>query len=185
MLERGTAVGLLVATGVILGIGAAMVAVTIPVDMAIIGQDFRFYRAIGERWLADGSFYLPHELAGPYQLQLMVDVLYPPTALFLFVPLALLPDVLDAFLWWCIPIGVLVYQFARMRPAPLTWPILALLLAWPRTWGNVLWGNTDMGLRLLLAGARSGVGRLRSLFSSRPLHRSGLSASADVHGGLR
>jgi hypothetical protein len=65
----------------------------------MLGDDARFYRDIGLRWLADGSYYLPHQLAGPYPVTLQLDNLYPPTALALFVPLRVLPGPL----WWLNP----------------------------------------------------------------------------------
>ena len=63
-------------------------------EPASIGYDYAFYRDVGARWLADGSYYLSHQTAGPYSFTTMVDVLYPPTALFLFVPFAVLPPIL-------------------------------------------------------------------------------------------
>jgi hypothetical protein len=49
-------------------------------DPRVFGYDFRFYRDVGARWLADGLLYLPHQLAGPYDFAMMVDVVYPPNA---------------------------------------------------------------------------------------------------------
>ena len=57
---------------------------------------------ITRNWVDTGEFYLPHQLAGPYQVQTLVDVLYPPIALYLFVPFLVLP----AVLWWAIPMSV-------------------------------------------------------------------------------
>lgn len=105
-----------------------------------LGMDYRFFRDVGARWLADGSFYLPHQLSGPYVGQLMVDVFYPPSALLLFVPFAFLPPVL----WWALPILILGYALVRLHPAPWAWLVVAILLAWPRSIGIYLFGNTDM-----------------------------------------
>lgn len=42
------------------------------------GSDFDFYRAAGQSWLETGRFYLPEQLAGPYDFTLNVHVVYPP-----------------------------------------------------------------------------------------------------------
>jgi hypothetical protein len=70
----------------------------------------------------------------------MVDVLYPPWALFLFVPFAFLP----AFVWWAIPITVTLYVLRWLRPAP--WAVFAMLvlMLWPAAIGSYLFGNTDI-----------------------------------------
>lgn len=113
-----------------------------------IGMDYDFYRAVGARWLVDGSYYLPHQLAGPYDVALMVDVLYPPTALILFVPLVFLP----AIAWWAVPVGLVAYALWRWRPDVRAWPVLVLLLMWPRAMGAVFHGNTDMWVAAGVAG---------------------------------
>ena len=45
----------------------------------------------------------------PYDLAPMADVLYPPHALFLFVPLVFVP----AIVWWVVPIAVITYAVWR------------------------------------------------------------------------
>jgi hypothetical protein len=129
----------------LLGIAGGILVTTVIVAVSTRGHeaamDFWFYRDIAIRWLADGSYYLPHQLAGePYALVPMVDVLYPPTALVLFVPFVWLP----AVLWWAIPLGVLGYVVWTYRPSPWGWVAIAACVAWPRTFGAVLFGNTDM-----------------------------------------
>jgi hypothetical protein len=121
-------------------------------DPGRIGQDYRFYRDVGQRWIDSGTFYLDRQLSGEYELALMVDVLYPPTALAIFVPLAVLPPVIDAAVWWSIPFLVLSRQIWIDRPAPWTWPIAAVLLFWPRSYGSILWGNTDMWMLAAVSG---------------------------------
>jgi hypothetical protein len=112
-----------------------------------------FYRGVGARWLADGAYYLPHQLAGPYDLELMRDVLYPPTALLLFVPAALLPGVL----WWAVPIGVTIYVARGWRPQRWAIGAVLLLLAWPRAHAAFMFGNTDMwAMAAVAAGLRWG-----------------------------
>ncbi len=117
-------------------------------DIWSLGMDYRFYRDIGARFLADGTYYLPHQMSGSYEGQLMVDVFYPPSALLLFVPFALLP----VFLWWVVPIAVLVYVVIRLKPAPWAWLAMAILLAWPRAVGAYLFGNSDIWAVAAVAG---------------------------------
>jgi hypothetical protein len=112
------------------------------------GSDFPWLRDVGRRWLDTGSFYLPSQLAGPYEIVKMRDVLYPPTALYLFVPFVWLP----AILWWIIPLGTLGYAFRRWRPTAWTWPLLAFGLVWPQTQGAILLGSTDMWIAAAIAG---------------------------------
>jgi len=112
-----------------------------------LGDDFAFYRGVGERWLATGELYQPRQLEGPYDNVVNFDVLYPPLALALFVPFAILP----AILWWAIPLGILGVHLLLHRPRPWTWPVLALVVLWPRTIGGVLFGNTDMWVAAFVA----------------------------------
>jgi hypothetical protein len=135
--------------GVAMGMLVTSVVVAISTRGHEAGMDFWFYRDIAIRWLADGSYYTPVQLAGePYELTAMVDVLYPPTALALFVPFVWLPWVL----WWVIPIAVIGYVVWTYRPSPWAWAAIAFLVAWPRTFGAVLFGNTDMWMAAGVAG---------------------------------
>lgn len=130
--------------GVLVAFVAVSLATTPPTD---IGMDFRFYRDVGARWLTDGSYYLPRQLAGPYDVQLMADVLYPPHALVLFVPFAFLP----AILWWAVPIGVTLYIIRDMPPAPWAVVGMLLLLMWPRAHAAFIFGNSDMWMMAAVA----------------------------------
>ena len=137
-----------------LALSAAMFA--IPVITALLvprpleqpfGVDFILYRDAAARWLAGGPYFEPYQLAGPYPIT-AGDVLYPPVALWLFVPFTVLP----AVLWWVIPVAVTAWAIWRLRPMPAWWPLIALCIAWPttllKTWtGNpVLWSVTAMAL---------------------------------------
>jgi hypothetical protein len=138
-----------VLVAVAFGILVATLIVAISTRGHEAGMDFWFYRDIGARWLSDGTYYTPTQLAGrPYELEAMVDVLYPPTALALFVPFVFVP----AILWWVIPLGVLAYVVWSYRPSPWAWVVIAFLVAWPRTFGAVLFGNTDMWMAAGVAG---------------------------------
>jgi hypothetical protein len=101
--------------------------------------DFNAYRDHTARWLSGGQFYLAHQLAGPTIVQ-DGDPLYPPLALYLLVPFQVLPPIL----WWAIPISVIVGAIAWLRPRRWTWPLLALILVWPRTSALIYYGNPGM-----------------------------------------
>jgi hypothetical protein len=117
-------------TLVLLAVGAYLVVVgfTSRGWAELAGVDRATYMDGAQRWLHGGSFYLDRQLHGPYETR-MGDLLYPPTALWLFVPASFLP----APLWWAIPIGFVAWSVWRWRPRAWAWPILALCLAWPNT----------------------------------------------------
>ncbi len=118
-----------------------------PATRGAIGFDYGTYMAAARRWLAGGGFYQAYQLAGPYAIWNQ-EILYPPTALLLFVPFTVLP----AVLWWAIPLGILAVVLASHRPAPWGWVgIMALLIlpapfvvAGPRSIGLVILGNPGM-----------------------------------------
>lgn len=89
----------------------------------ILGGDFGLYEQAARRWLDGGSFYLDRQLQGPYEIT-EGDVLYPPVSLALFVPFLYLP----AVLWWAIPLGIVAWTLVWLRPAPWTWPLIAICL---------------------------------------------------------
>lgn len=131
--------------------------VPLPTESYRLGMDYVFYRDVGARWLADGSFYLPRQLEGPYVAELMVDVLYPPNALYLFVPFALLPGVLSTFAWWAAPIGVSLYVLRWLQPKPWALLGMAVLFVWPQSIAAFLFGNTNIwAVACLFAGIRWG-----------------------------
>ena len=138
-----------------IAVEAAVIAlVIIPAEDAwSLGMDYRFYRDIGLRWLTDGVYYRPYQLAGPYAFTNMLDVLYPPQALLLFAPFAYLP----APLWWAVPLGVTAAALWGLRPRAWAWVVMLLLLAWPRAIGAYLFGNSDIWvMATIAAGARWG-----------------------------
>ncbi len=105
-----------------------------------VGVDYLLYRDAAARWLAGGPFFEPYQLAGPYPIS-AGDILYPPVGLWLFVPFAVLPAPVAAVLWWAIPIGIIAWAIARLRPGPRAWPLIALCLAWPTTPLKIWTGN--------------------------------------------
>lgn len=122
-----------------------------------LGVDVALYREAADRWLAGASFYEPRQLAGPYEIA-HGDILYPPVGLWLFVPFAVLPDLLALVLWWAIPAAITVGAIWLMRTRPATWPLIALCLAWPTTplkiWtGNpVIWSMAAMAVAVVWRG---------------------------------
>jgi hypothetical protein len=90
-------------------------------------NDYVLYMGATREWLATGTFYPQAQLDGPYIVR-HGAILYPPVALWLFVPFTFLPG----FLWWAIPIGVTAWVVWSHRPGPLAWPLMALAL-----WGPV------------------------------------------------
>ena len=102
--------------------------------------------AASARWLAGGPFYETYQAAGPYQV-VAPAVLYPPTALLLFVPFTVLP----APLWWAIPLAITGSIVWSHRPHPLAWPVLAMCLAFPTTPEIVYAGNPALWILAALA----------------------------------
>ncbi len=116
-------------------------------DQRAVGVDRTYYQFVAQRWLDTGVFYTSRQLDGPYQVHTLVDNLYPPHALYLFVPFLFLPD----FLWWSVPLGLIAYVVWWCRPAVWAWPILALIIALPKTPNQIIYGNTDMWITAFIA----------------------------------
>jgi hypothetical protein len=102
-----------------------------------LGTDLRLYLSAAERWMSGGSFYPQRQLEGPYDVLGVGEILYPPVALLLFLPFTILP----AAVWWLIPLAIVAAVIWYWRPAPFGWPLLALILWWPRTNQDLLTGN--------------------------------------------
>lgn len=118
-------------------------------DQGAIGTDLRYYQFVAERWMTTGVYYTTEQLSGPYVVQTQVHNLYPPHALYLFVPFLYLP----AILWWILPLGLFAYVIWWCRPAIWAWPVLLLILALPKGPAQILFGNTDMWVAAFVAGA--------------------------------
>ena len=120
--------------------------------LPIVGIDYEIYMDATRRWLADGSFYLPLQVTGPYPILLGV-VLYPPNALILFVPFTFLP----ALLWWAIPITTVAFTAWSWRPSMLAWACIVACLTVPTSWWRIEAGNPLLWMVAALAlGTRFG-----------------------------
>lgn len=124
------------------------------------GFDYQTIVGATQRFLAGGGFYGQYELAGPYTMGTH-DILYPPTALWLFVPFTVLPGIL----WWAVPLAISGATLAWHRPSRWGWTaILALIvLPFPFDWHFsyalqlVVTGNPAMWIvAALAAGTRWG-----------------------------
>lgn len=143
--RRPLAVGL---TVLFAGYGA-FVLVTIlgsPEFRSLLGVDREIYVGATQRWLDGEPFYYQDQVAGPYEL-LTGHVLYPPVALWFFVPASLLPPVL----WWAVPLTVLVVVTIYHRPAVWSWPALAACIAFQWSLMLLVAGNPVVWLSAAVA----------------------------------
>jgi hypothetical protein len=131
------------------------------------GVDYRLYREATQRWLGGGPFYEPYQLAGPYAIS-AGDILYPPVALWLFVPFSVaLGPILAAIqlaLWWLVPLGIVAGVVVALRPRPVAWPLVALCLANPTTLLKIWTGNPVVWSVAALALAVVGTSRFSAPF---------------------
>jgi len=115
------------------------------------GMDLDLYLAATRTWLSGGSFYLPHQLTGPYPVEGLgvghQPVLYPPTAILLFATFTFLP----AVLYWTVPLLVVALHLGRQRPDPVSWLLIAVLALWPGSLYAILAGNPAMWVAALVA----------------------------------
>lgn len=109
-----------------------------------VGLDYRLYLGLAQQWLTTGTFYLPHQVVGPYSIT-FGDAMYPPTLLYLLVPFLYLHPVL----WWGIPLAIIGWN---VRGAPWwAWPLLSALLVYPRTWAMLLYGTPTLWMLAAIA----------------------------------
>jgi hypothetical protein len=105
-----------------------------------LDQDRQIYADAARRWLAGGSFYLPRQLGGPYEVQ-VGDVLYPPTAVYFFAVLSFVP-----ILWYVIPIGLLLAILRDWHPSLWAWPLMVAAVAYPESLALLRSGNPSLWL---------------------------------------
>jgi hypothetical protein len=124
--------------------------------LGILGVDYAMFMEDGRRWLESGTMYLPYQLAGRYAHDIgsgtmdvaVMPALYPPIAGPVFAAWRLAPS----FLWWAIPIGVLVYALFRWRPALWAWPLMLESLLSPNTADAFFAGGSTMWVVAGVAG---------------------------------
>lgn len=107
---------------------------------AAVGNDLKFYADISARLFNRGYWFEERELHGPFQMDFMRDVLYPPAAAWVFLPF----NVIQLGGLLLIVVGTSFWLLHQWRPAPWTWPILALCLAWPLTLLKGLAGTSSL-----------------------------------------
>jgi hypothetical protein len=90
------------------------------------GHDMTIYLDATRRWLAGGDFYPVAQVASVYGIR-QGDVLYPPAALVLFAPFAVLPWAWP--FWYAIPSAITLAIVAWHRPAPWGWAAILVLVA--------------------------------------------------------
>lgn len=112
----------------------------------ILDWDRGHYMDAARRFLESGTPYLPWEVAGPFDYT-PLTFLHPPVALWLMTPFAFLPPLA----WYIVPVALLAWRFAAWRPSPLAWAAIALCLAWPRSPGMVIAGNSDVWAAAIVA----------------------------------
>jgi hypothetical protein len=116
------------------------------------GLDFHVYWEATRRWLAGGAFYEPWEVGGSFDLNGgRLAVLMPPSFILVALPFTLLPGALASELWVVVPVLTIAASLVWMRPAPWSWPLIALLVAYPWTGLLVATGNPTVGLTAVLA----------------------------------
>lgn len=117
-------------------------------DQHAVGADLAYYQGVAQRWLDTGVYYTARQLSGSYEVKTLVDNLYPPQALYLFLPFLVLPSIL----WWILPLGFIGYVVWWCRPAAWALPLLAVCVLFPKTPTQILYGNSDMWIAAFIAG---------------------------------
>ena len=112
------------------------------------GGDLRGYTDATRMWLDGDGFYLPRQLNGPYQTELG-DVLYPPTAIYLFLPFLVFP----VLLWWVLPLGLLAFLIWSWRPAPWAVAVILVCIAYPNNAITIFRGAPVMVFAALVGAA--------------------------------
>ncbi len=135
----------LLATGIFLALGLEwLILGAIQLGM---GLDFHIYQDRAADFVAGRGFYLARQLAGPYLIQ-NGDSLYPPPSLLLFVPFLWLP----AFIWWVIPIAIILGVVVYYRPSLWVWPLLTLCMVAGTGFANTfIKGNPTMWIGAAVA----------------------------------
>ncbi|MEW6225166.1 MAG: hypothetical protein AB1627_11115 [Chloroflexota bacterium] len=147
----------LATTAVLLTFGALegilVVSAAVAHPHQTVALDLRLYVERAASWLGGDGFYLERQLTGQAYEITPGDALYPPPILLLLVPITVLPW----FLWWVVPLTVVAASLWRLAPGVRAWPLLALVLCYPRTWEVLVYGNPSMWMiAAVFAGAAWG-----------------------------
>lgn len=135
--RRIGSIGIIQRWGWLIALGIAVVIAGIGIGVFVLAllraglpdfwfDDLEVLTAATRRLFAGESWYLPRQLGGPYQTQ-FGDVLYPPVTAWFFAPWLVLPS----WSFVAIPVGILTWQVLSARPAPWTWPLIALGASFP------------------------------------------------------
>jgi hypothetical protein len=122
------------------------IATNVPRLAFPLDGDRVLYANAATSWLNGTGFYLPHQLAGPYEIK-SGDILYPPPMLLVFAPLTFLPP----WVYYAIPLGITAFAVVWLRPAPLGWPAILFCLWWPTTVVVIAGGNPGIWLMAFMA----------------------------------
>ena len=141
-------VACLTLTGLIVLYGIALFAQVLAYGerTGYTGGDAERFISSAARWAQGGSFYFPAQLAGRYEVGGDV-MLYPPLAIYLFLPFAVLPRIL----WWIIPLGIVAVTLWRLRPAYWSWPIIAGIWCLVPTQAGIMSGNANLWMTAAVA----------------------------------
>jgi hypothetical protein len=112
-------------TVVLLGIFAVLsyATWTVPWWQGYFQNDFIHYMDAVNRWIATGSPYPPAQVAAPFDYT-PTTFMHPPIALLLFAPFLVIP----ATFYWLIPLSIAAWVVVSYRPAPWSWPLMAMPL---------------------------------------------------------
>jgi hypothetical protein len=111
-----------------------------------IDGDRQLYANAALSWVRGDGFYLPHQLAGPYEIT-PGDVLYPPPMLLIFAPFAMV----QSLLYYLVPLAITAGVVFWHRPRIDAWPAIAFCLWWPTTTVVIAGGNPGIWLMAFMA----------------------------------
>ena len=143
--------GALVTTGLLLLVAAAVAMTMFRAAVrqeGAFGIDLSLYVDRTRSWLEGDGFYLPRQLTGHPYPAMFGDAYYPPVAMLLTLPFTF---GIPWLLWWAIPLTLLVVSIIRIRPTLWALPVIAAVLAYPRTWGALICGNPSIWAFAFLA----------------------------------
>lgn len=110
-----------------------------------IGVDFDTYLNAAGHWAQTGEWYRPYQLEGPYDVWGFQHgsgpILYPPTAILLYLPFQVIPHPL----YWLVPLVGTAAIVVSHRPPWQAWPLIVGLAIYPGAVINTAWnGNIVM-----------------------------------------